>query len=382
MGTKRVMRSGKKIDPPVSNKPRFNFIKETFVRASGVKTTVLTLPPDEMYSVMNDIDTDFDSDGSDDAIRYPKFGVGFDPHESVLRNCDREQKVSVGRNLGIKRSRKKIAPLVSNKPLFNFTEETFVSASGVKTKAWRFPADEMDATLNGPVMDSASNEDSDESNEFIHREFGCGYNPHGWPVLSNSSAHHIKKVSDDSGAVLSMEQKELMFRSIATLLQKNGLSESADVLIQEAEIKEDGCATPPDIEEALLGFLKKGESIAQDTFVSAHESVLRDSCDRAQHIQKISDGRTLGFTRHCKLNYLRKRKRRQRLEQHKLIKKPAPYVPRFNFTQDMLVSASGVKTKVWTLPPAEMYSALNDSDTDSDGSEDFELYPTNFGIEG
>lgn len=45
-----------------------------------------------------------------------------------------------------------------------------MSASGVKTKAWRFPADEMDATLNGPVMDSASNEDSDESNEFIHRE--------------------------------------------------------------------------------------------------------------------------------------------------------------------------------------------------------------------
>lgn len=41
------------------------------------------------------------------------------------------------------------------------------------------------------------------------------------------------------------------------------------------------------------------------------------------------------------------------------------------------MSASGVKTKVWTLPPAEMYSALNDSDTDSDGSEDFELYPTN-----
>ena len=41
------------------------------------------------------------------------------------------------------------------------------------------------------------------------------------------------------------------------------------------------------------------------------------------------------------------------------------------------MSASGVKTKVWTLPPAEMDSVMNDSDSDSDsdGSHDLELYP-------
>ncbi|CDY44071.1 BnaA02g14350D [Brassica napus] len=60
---KRVMRSGKKIAPPVSNKPRFNFIEETFVSAGGVKTKVWTLPAAEMHSVMNDSDSDSDSDG-------------------------------------------------------------------------------------------------------------------------------------------------------------------------------------------------------------------------------------------------------------------------------------------------------------------------------
>ncbi|CAF1906330.1 unnamed protein product [Brassica oleracea] len=66
--TKRVMRSGKKIAPPVSNKPRFNFIEDTFVSARGVKTKVWTLPPAEMDSVMNDSDSDSDSDGEP----YPK----------------------------------------------------------------------------------------------------------------------------------------------------------------------------------------------------------------------------------------------------------------------------------------------------------------------
>jgi len=45
----------------------------------------------------------------------------------------------------------------------------------------------------------------------------------------------------------------------------------------------------------------------------------------------------------------------------------------------MFVSARGVKTKVWTLPPAEMDYVMNDSDSDSDsdsdGSHDLELYP-------
>ena len=44
-------------------------------------------------------------------------------------------------------------------------------------------------------------------------------------------------ISDDAGAVPSMEQKELLFRSIATLLSKNGLSASANLLIQEPNIK-------------------------------------------------------------------------------------------------------------------------------------------------
>lgn len=81
------MRSGKKIAPPVSNKPRFNFIEvknitksfvgffqmleivfclfclqETFVSAGGVKTKVWTLPAAEMHFVMNDSDSDSDGE--------------------------------------------------------------------------------------------------------------------------------------------------------------------------------------------------------------------------------------------------------------------------------------------------------------------------------
>lgn len=51
----------------------------------------------------------------------------------------------------------------------------------------------------------------------------------------------------------------------------------------------------------------------------------------------------------------------------------------FCLLQDTFVSARGVKTKVWTLPPAEMDYVMNDSDSDSDsdsdGSHDLELYP-------
>ncbi|KAL0825353.1 hypothetical protein Bca101_049030 [Brassica carinata] len=178
------------------------------------------------------------------------------------------------------RSGKKIAHPVSNKPRFNFIEEMFVSARGVKTKVCTLPAAEMESVMNDSDSDSASDSDGEP-----YPNFGVGVNP--------------------------------------------------------------------------------------------HESVL-SNCDRAQ--QKISVGRNLGFTRRCKLNLLRKRG--QRLE-HKLIKKPAPSVPRFNFIQDTFVSARGVKTKVWTLPPAEMDSVMNDSDSDSDsdsdGSHDLHLYP-NFGI--
>ncbi|CAN7040329.1 unnamed protein product, partial [Brassica rapa subsp. trilocularis] len=154
---KRFMRSGKKIAPPVSNKPRFNFIEETFVSAGGVKTKVWTLPAAEMHFVMNDSDSD--SDGEP----YPNFGAGVNPHESVLSNCDRaEQKISVGRNLGFTRRCKlnllrkrgqrlehklikKSAPSV---PRFNFIHDTFVSASGVKTKVWTLSPAEMDSVMN------------------------------------------------------------------------------------------------------------------------------------------------------------------------------------------------------------------------------------------
>uniref|UniRef100_A0A0D3APB5 Uncharacterized protein n=1 Tax=Brassica oleracea var. oleracea TaxID=109376 RepID=A0A0D3APB5_BRAOL len=340
MGTKkRVMRSGKEIAPPVSNKPRFNFIEEMFVSARGVKTKVCTLPAAEMESVMNDSDSDSASDS--DGEPYPNFGVGVNPHESVLSNCDRaQQKISVGRNLGftrrcklnllrkrgqrlehklikksapsvprfnfiqvwtlppaemdsvmndsdsdsdsdsdgshdlelypkftkkrVMRSGKKIAPPVSNKPRFNFIEETFVSPCGVKTKVWRLPPAEMESVLN---------EDSDESDGYLHREFGCGCKPHE-PVLSNSSVHHIK------------------------------------------------------------------------------------------NRMKVS----VGYTRRCKLNLLRRRRRLA----HKLIKNRAPSVPSFNFIQETFVSPCGVKTKVWRLPPAEMESVLNGPVMDSALNEEDE----------
>ncbi|CDY44072.1 BnaA02g14360D [Brassica napus] len=130
----------------------------------------------------------------------------------------------------VMRSRKKITPPVSHKP---FIAETFVTPCGIKTKVWRLP----ESALNGPVMDSALDEDSDESDGYLHRELGCGCNPHE-PVLSNSSVPHIK----------------------------NRI--------------------------------------------------------------KVS----LGYTRRCKLNVLRRRRRRQRLA-HKLIKNRAPSVPSSNFIQ-------------------------------------------------
>ncbi|KAH0938256.1 hypothetical protein HID58_005717 [Brassica napus] len=371
---KRVIRSGKKIAPPVSNKPRFNFIEETFVSAGGVKTKVWTLPAAEMHSVMNDSDSDSDSDGEP----YPNFGVGVNPHESVLSNCDRaQQKISVGRNLGYvssvslcayftrrcklnllrKRGQilehkliKKPAPFVSR---FNFIQDTFVSASGVKTKVWTLPLAEMDSVmndsdsdsdsdgshdlelylkftkrvmrsrkkitppvshkpfiaetfvtpcgiktkvwrlpesaLNGPVMDSALDEDSDESDGYLHRELGCGCNPHE-PVLSNSSVPHIK----------------------------NRI--------------------------------------------------------------KVS----LGYTRRCKLNVLRRRRRRQRLA-HKLIKNRAPSVPSSNFIQETFVTPCGVKMKVWRLPESAlngpvMDSALNEEDEDESPDESDGILMERLGI--
>ncbi|XP_048617579.1 uncharacterized protein LOC111215436 isoform X1 [Brassica napus] len=147
-------------------------LQETFVSAGGVKTKVWTLPAAEMHSVMNDSDSDSDSDGEP----YPNFGVGVNPHESVLSNCDRaQQKISVGRNLGFTRRCKlnllrkrgqilehklikKPAPFVSR---FNFIQDTFVSASGVKTKVWTLPLAEMDSVMN----DSDSDSDSDGSHD-------------------------------------------------------------------------------------------------------------------------------------------------------------------------------------------------------------------------
>ncbi|KAF3541241.1 hypothetical protein F2Q69_00020313 [Brassica cretica] len=147
--------------------PRFNFIQDMFVSARGVKTKVWTLPPAEMDYVMNDSDSDSDSDsdGSHDLELYPNF-----TKKRVMR------------------SGKKITPPVSNKP---FIEETFVSPCGIKTKVWRLPPAEMESVLNGTVMNSALNQDSDESDGYLHREFGCGCKPHE-PVHSNSSVHHIK----------------------------------------------------------------------------------------------------------------------------------------------------------------------------------------------
>ncbi|KAL0877722.1 hypothetical protein Bca101_027428 [Brassica carinata] len=203
------------------------------------------------------------------------------------------------------RSRKKIAPPpVSNKPLFNkplhsnpaideegllgflkkgVLRDTFLSSLGIKAKVWTLPAAEMDS------------EDSDDSDEFIHS--CCGYKPHG-PVLSNSSAHHIKKVSVGSTIRCKVsylrrrrrqrwahEQKELLFRSIATLLQKNGLSDSAAVLMQEAKIKDDGGETPPDIEGYLLELLEKGESISQDM-----DSALNEEEEDEDESSDESDG--------------------------------------------------------------------------------------------
>lgn len=52
-----------------------------------------------------------------------------------------------------------------------------------------------------------------------------------------SNALFSSGISGEAGAAPSKEQKELLFRSIATLLQKNSLSQSADVLMQEAKIK-------------------------------------------------------------------------------------------------------------------------------------------------
>ncbi|CAN6844075.1 unnamed protein product [Brassica oleracea] len=206
MGTKkRVMRSGKKIAHPVSNKPRFNFIEETFVSARGVKTKIWTLPAAEMESVMNDSDSDSASDS--DGEPYPNFGVGVNPHESVLSNCDRaQQKISVGRNLGFTRRCKlnllrkrgqrlehklikKPAPSV---PRFNFIQDTFVSARGVKTKVWTLPPAEMDSVMND--SDSDSDSDSDGSHDL-----------HLYPNLA-SNALFSSGISGEAGAAPSKEQ--------------------------------------------------------------------------------------------------------------------------------------------------------------------------------
>ncbi|WZY76472.1 hypothetical protein YC2023_022856 [Brassica napus] len=351
MGTKkRVIRSGKKIAPPVSNKPRFNFIEETFVSAGGVKTKVWTLPAAEMHSVMNDSDSD--SDTVLGLTRMNPFSLTVIEHSRrfhFTRRCKLNLLRKRGQILEHKLI-KKPAPFVSR---FNFIQDTFVSASGVKTKVWTLPLAEMDSVmndsdsdsdsdgshdlelylkftkrvmrsrkkitppvshkpfiaetfvtpcgintkvwrlpesaLNGPVMDSALDEDSDESDGYLHRELGCGCNPHE-PVLSNSSVPHIK----------------------------NRI--------------------------------------------------------------KVS----LGYTRRCKLNVLRRRRRRQRLA-HKLIKNRAPSVPSSNFIQETFVTPCGVKMKVWRLPESAlngpvMDSALNEEDEDESPDESDGILMERLGI--
>ncbi|KAG2312898.1 hypothetical protein Bca52824_024455 [Brassica carinata] len=251
---------------------------------------------------------------------------------------------------------KKIAPSLSNKPLFNFIEETFVSACGVKTKAWTLPADEMDAALNGPVMDSA-NEDSDESDEFIHREF----------------AHHIKnrmKVSVGSTRRCKLSYLRRRRQRLEHKLIKNRAPSVPrfnfieETFVSACGVKTKAWMLPADEMDAALN----EDSDESDEFLhtefgcgyNPHEPVLSNSS--AHHIKKVSVGSTLSYLR---------RRRRQRLA-HKLIKNRAPSVSSFNFTEETFVSACGVKTKVLTLPAAEMDSALNGPVMDSALNEDDE----------
>ncbi|XP_013717058.2 uncharacterized protein LOC106420758 isoform X1 [Brassica napus] len=231
MGTKRVMRSRKKITPPVSHKP---FIAETFVTPCGIKTKVWRLPESALNGPVMDSALDEDSDESDGYL-HRELGCGCNPHEPVLSNSSvphikNRIKVSLGYTrrcklnvLRRRRRRQRLAhKLIKNRapsvPSSNFIQETFVTPCGVKMKVWRLP----ESALNGPVMDSALNEEDedespDESDGILMERLGIG------TQRSNPA------IGDDAGAVPSMEQKELLFRSIATLLSKNGLSESADV---------------------------------------------------------------------------------------------------------------------------------------------------------
>ncbi|RID74781.1 hypothetical protein BRARA_B01862 [Brassica rapa] len=238
MGTKRVMRSRKKITPPVSHKP---FIAETFVTPCGIKTKVWRLPESALNGPVMDSALDEDSDESDGYL-HRELGCGCNPHEPVLSNSSvphikNRIKVSLGYTrrcklnvLRRRRRRQRLAhKLIKNRapsvPSSNFIQETFVTPQGVTMKVWRLPPGEMESVLNGPVMDSALNEEDedespDESAGILMERLGIG------TQRSNPA------IGDDAGAVPSMEQKELLFRSIATLLSKNGLSESADVLMQ------------------------------------------------------------------------------------------------------------------------------------------------------
>ncbi|KAF8110198.1 hypothetical protein N665_0086s0037 [Sinapis alba] len=165
MGTKRVVRSGKKITLCVSNKPPFNPIEETFVSALGFKTKVWTLPAAaEMESVLNGPVMDYAlNEVTDDESN----GI---PHKEFAHHIKNTMKVSVGSTRRSKlaylrrrmRSQRLAHKHIKNRALF--VPQTFVSACGVKTKILTLPTAEMEFVLNGPVIDSAFNkEDEDES---------------------------------------------------------------------------------------------------------------------------------------------------------------------------------------------------------------------------
>ncbi|CAH8327170.1 unnamed protein product [Eruca vesicaria subsp. sativa] len=167
-------------------------------------------------------------------------------------------------------------PCVSNE-LPQPIEKKCLTVLGHETEVWIFPTDDTDSSLS----ETEEEEDDESDDDFPMKQFYIGTTP------TNSAM-------GDLGAVPSLETKELLFRSIATLLSKNGLSDSADVVRKEADIKEDGGATPPDIEGVLLEFLKKGESNAQEEILKLNQlasslkalslSISPDTCDQKDDI--------------------------------------------------------------------------------------------------
>ncbi|CAH8327150.1 unnamed protein product [Eruca vesicaria subsp. sativa] len=154
MGTKRVTRSGK--EQCVSNKPYFNFIEETLVSASGVKTKVCALPPGALNEEFKEGSHHYHG------VVLERFGCGVNPHAHVHSNSsapniqNRKKGFTRGCKVNYLRKRskrlahklikygKKLAPV----PYFNFIEETLVSASGVKTKVCMLSPGEMYSALD------------------------------------------------------------------------------------------------------------------------------------------------------------------------------------------------------------------------------------------